>query len=178
MEDDLVTWVSPTSLWKHLRTEPGLCYQQLKTKPKLHKTPLLLHCCKALSLICLWHKSLLRSSFARVNVHVACKSPRTPSLDNFIHQQLILVFSYLLKADILISPLPPETPSMKNQLKISSKGLNYHIRDSPPRMNKRKGILIPWVMQTDQTIIEKNTFPSLVKNIVSYECVYSELQMF
>lgn len=38
MEDDLVTWVSPASLWKHLRTEPGLCYQQLKSDHIKNKT--------------------------------------------------------------------------------------------------------------------------------------------
>lgn len=173
MEDDLVTWLSPTSLWKHLRTEPGLCYQQLKKKPKCTNSLLLLWC-KALSLICLWHKSLLRSSFTPVNVHVACKGPPTPSLNSLIHQQLIHVFPYLLKAAILLSPLPHETSLMENQLKIYSKDFNYHMRDSPPRMSNRKGTLITWVMKT--IIKEKN--PPLVKNLFSYKCVYSEVQTF
>lgn len=41
-----------------------------KNKPEVHKKPLLWHWGKALSLICLWHKSLLRSSFTPVHVHL------------------------------------------------------------------------------------------------------------
>lgn len=113
----------------------------LKPKNKPNKKALLLRWCKVLLLISLWHKSFPRSSFTRVNLHMACKCPPTPSLNSLIYQGLIHMCSYFLKADILKSSLfsPQETSLMKYQLKISSKDLNYHIRDSPPRMNNRKG---------------------------------------